>query len=101
MYLGLQTSSSVLGMPMPNVCFIFSLPHTQKIFRHLEILSPVELRHCIPTNRPSVAPCFLINRENLIVILPFVVGAADLQILQICCPAEEKHAGSIAKLLFN
>jgi len=41
------------------------------------------------------------GKNNLIVILPFVVGAADLQILQICCPAEEKHAGSIAKLLFN
>jgi hypothetical protein len=27
--------------------------------------------------------------------------AADLQILQICSPAEEKHAGSIGKLLFN
>jgi hypothetical protein len=58
----------------------------------------------VPINRPSVVRLFsyqLAGKNNLIVILPFAVGAADLQNPQICSPAEEKHAGSNAKLLFG
>ena len=56
---------------------------------------------CVPINRPAVGRLFsyrLGGKNNLIVIIPFAVGAADLQNTQICCPAEEKHAGSNAKL---
>jgi len=41
------------------------------------------------------------GKNNFIVILPFAVGAADLQNLQISRPAEEKRAGSNTKLLFS
>ena len=57
---------------------------------------------CVPINRPAVGRLFsyqLGGKNNLIVVIPFAVGVADLQNSQICCPAEEKHAGSMQSSL--